>query len=106
VTLVVIALDGSAGPRDLLDGFDRRPQELAWAPDSGAVYFTADDQGRRPVFRADLASGEVTRLTGADERGAYDSLCPSPDGRFRYALRSAVDEPPTPGADRPIGGRR
>jgi dipeptidyl aminopeptidase/acylaminoacyl peptidase len=78
---------------DLLAGFDRRPQEIAWAPDSGAVYFTADDRGRRPVFRADLASGGVTRLTG---EGAYDSLCPAPDGRFLYALRSAVDEPPTP----------
>jgi dipeptidyl aminopeptidase/acylaminoacyl peptidase len=93
VTLVVVPLDGDAPPRDLLDGFDRRPQEIAWAPDSAAVYFTADDQGRRPVFRAGLATGEITRLT-AD--GAYDNLCPSPDGRFLYALRSAVDEPPTP----------
>ena len=93
VTLVVAPLDGEAAPRDLLDGFDRRPQEIAWAPDSGAVYFTADDRGRRPVYRGDLESGEVTRLTG---EGAYESLCPAPDGRFLYALRSAVDEPPTP----------
>jgi dipeptidyl aminopeptidase/acylaminoacyl peptidase len=93
VTLVVIPLDGGAPPRDLLGGFDRRPQEIAWAPDSGAVYFTADDRGRRPVFRADLETGEVTRLTG---EGAYESLCPAPDARFLYALRSAVDEPPTP----------
>jgi dipeptidyl aminopeptidase/acylaminoacyl peptidase len=93
VTLVVAPLDGEAAPRDLLDGFDRRPEEIAWAPDSGAVYFTADDQGRRPVFHAELATGEITRLTG---EGAYDNLCPAPDGRFLYALRSAVDEPPTP----------
>jgi len=95
VTLVVTALDGATtGPRtDLLTGFDRRPLELAWAPDSQAVYFTADDQGRRPVFRADLATGEITRLTA---EGAYDNLCPAPDGRYLYALRSAVDEPPTP----------
>jgi dipeptidyl aminopeptidase/acylaminoacyl peptidase len=93
VTLVVVPLDGGAAPCDLLDGFDRRPQETAWAPDSGAVYFTADDRGRRPVFRADLATGEVTRLTA---EGAYESLCPAPDGRFLYALRSAVDEPPAP----------
>jgi dipeptidyl aminopeptidase/acylaminoacyl peptidase len=93
VTLAVIPLDGGAPPRDLLDGFDRHPQEIAWAPDSGSVYFTADDRGRRPVFRAGLETGKVTRLTG---EGAYESLCPAPDGRFLFALRSAVDEPPTP----------
>jgi dipeptidyl aminopeptidase/acylaminoacyl peptidase len=93
VTLVVVPLDGAAAPRDLLAGFDRQPQEIAWAPDSGSVYFTADDHGRRPVFRVELDSGEVTRLTG---EGAYESLCPAPDGRFLYALRSAVDQPPAP----------
>ncbi len=97
VTLVIAALDDT-GPdgtgRDLLDGFDRRPLEVAWAPDSGSVYFTADDQGRRPVFRVGLATGEVTRLTA--DHGAYDNLCPAPDGRFLYALRASVDEPPTP----------
>jgi dipeptidyl aminopeptidase/acylaminoacyl peptidase len=79
---------------DLLAGLDRRPVEAAWAPDSGSVYFTADDQGRRPVFRADLATGEIIRLTADD--GAYSHLCPAPDGRFLYALRAAVNEPPTP----------
>jgi dipeptidyl aminopeptidase/acylaminoacyl peptidase len=100
VTLVVTELDdtgsdptGALGA-DLLDGMDRRPLEAAWGPDSGSLYFTADDQGRRPVFRADLATGEITRLTGDD--GAYDNLCPAPDDHFLYALRSAVDEPPTP----------
>jgi dipeptidyl aminopeptidase/acylaminoacyl peptidase len=94
VTLVVTPVAGSAGPRDLIPGLDRRPTEVAWAPDSGSVYFTADDQGRRPVFRADLASGQVDRLTA--DHGAYEQLCPAPDGRFLYALRAAVDEAPTP----------
>ena len=95
ITLVVTALDGGTRgvSTDLLTGIDRRPLELAWAPDSQAVYFTADDQGRRPVFRAGLATGGITRLTSD---GAYDNLCPAPDGRYVYALRSAVDEPPTP----------
>jgi dipeptidyl aminopeptidase/acylaminoacyl peptidase len=94
VTLVVAAVDGSDKPRDLLAGLDRYPAELAWAPDSGSVYFTADDQGRRPVLRADLDTGEITRVTTDD--GAYGSLCPAPDGRTLYALRTAIDEPPTP----------
>ncbi len=94
VTLVVAALDGASEPRDLLDGFDRRPVAAAWAPDSCAVYFTADDHGRCPVFRADLAAGQIARLTADD--GAYDSLCPAPHGRYLYAIRAAVNEPPTP----------
>ena len=100
VTLVVAALDGLAGGRasdghrDLLAGLDRRPVEAAWAPDSASVYFTADDHGRRPVFRVDLATAQITRLTMDD--AAYGSLCPAPGGRWIYALRAAVDGPPAP----------
>jgi hypothetical protein len=43
-------------------------------------------------LRANL-DGTVTRLTG---EGAFSDLCPSPDGRFLYALRSAICEPPQP----------
>jgi dipeptidyl aminopeptidase/acylaminoacyl peptidase len=97
VTLVVAPLDGSAGPADLLAGLDRWPAEAAWAADSGSVFFTADDRGRRPVFRAEVgAAGHrpatVTRLTTDD--GAYTSLCPAPDRRYVYALRAAVGSPP------------
>jgi dipeptidyl aminopeptidase/acylaminoacyl peptidase len=92
VTLVVTKLDSSGSPEDLLPGFDRWPHSAAWAPDSGSVFFTADDGGRCPVFRVDLATGVVTRLT--EDHGAYSSLCPAPGGRFLYALRSAVDSPP------------
>ena len=97
ITLVLVPLDGSAVPADLLAGLDRWPAEAAWAANSGSVFFTADDRGRRPVFRADLgAAGQgpatVTRLTTDD--GAYTSLCPAPDGRSVYALRAAVGSPP------------
>jgi len=92
-TLVSVPMAGGE-PTDLLAGLDRRPNEAAWAPDSQAVYFTADDHGRCPVFRTGLAGSPVTRITTDD--GAYSHLNPSPDGRFLYALRSAVDSPPTP----------
>ena len=80
--------------RDLLPGFDRQPTGMAWAPDSGSVFFTADDQGRRPVFRVGVTGGDPVRVTTDD--GAYDNLCVSPDGSRLYALRSAIDEPPAP----------
>jgi dipeptidyl aminopeptidase/acylaminoacyl peptidase len=106
VTLALVPLPGPVGqdgagpvgqgasPRDLLPDLDRRPLEAAWSPDSASVYFTADDHGRGPVYRVDTGSGTVTRLTSDD--GAYSHLCPAPDGRHLYALRSALDQPPTP----------
>ncbi len=97
-TLVMLDVDGSGtsgeSGRDLLPGLDRWPQDAAWAPDSRALYFAADEGGRRPVFRVDLDTAEVTRVTSDD--GAYTDLSPGPDGRYLYALRATVDTPPTP----------
>jgi len=95
VTLVMLDVDGPGeSVRDLLPGYDRWPQEPVWSHDSRGLYFAADDGGRRPVFHVDLETAEVTRVTSDD--GAYTDLNPGPDGRYLYALRSAVDSPPTP----------
>ncbi|MCM3844855.1 prolyl oligopeptidase family serine peptidase [Pseudonocardia sp. DR1-2] len=59
---------------------------------------TADSDGRGPLFRVDLGAtpedDTVTRLTG--DHGTYSDPCPSPDGRWVYALRHAYDAPPAP----------
>jgi dipeptidyl aminopeptidase/acylaminoacyl peptidase len=98
LTLVLLGVNGAGAAgeagRDLLPGLDRWPTDPAWSPDSRTVYFAADDGGRRPVFRVDPPTGQVTRVTGDD--AAYTDLNPAPDGRYLYALRSAVDSPPTP----------
>ncbi len=74
--------------------WDRWPGALRWSPDGQALVVTADDQGRSPVFRIGLPDGDVTRLTADD--AAYTDLQVSPDSRWVYALRAAVDAPPTP----------
>jgi dipeptidyl aminopeptidase/acylaminoacyl peptidase len=118
--LVVVPVGGGE-PVEVAPGWDRWVSQLDWVPDGSAVVVTADDQGRAPLFRIELGSGEVTRLTGDD--GAYTDPVVSPDGRHVYALRSSYDSPPTPvrvdaavpgqepvrlpapGADPPLPGR-
>ncbi|PRX45173.1 dipeptidyl aminopeptidase/acylaminoacyl peptidase [Prauserella shujinwangii] len=100
VCLGVAPLTGGA-PRAVAAGGDRWPREPRWSPDGGAVVVAADDHGRAPLWRVDLATGDAARLTG--DHGAYTDPCVSPDGRWVYALRSAVDGPPAP-VRVPLGG--
>ncbi|MFC5828997.1 alpha/beta fold hydrolase [Nonomuraea insulae] len=72
---------------------DLFPMDVEWAPDSSAVYLAADFRGRRPIFRVPL-DGEAARLTQDD--ASHLGLNASPDGRFVYALRSAVNLAPAP----------
>src|SRR4029077_15405455 len=95
VTLVAAPLaEGGGDHRDLLAGFDRRPNSAVFSADSGTVYFTADDNGRCPIFAVDIAGGPGRQITTDD--GAYESLCPAPFGTAIYALRSPIAEPPAP----------
>ncbi|RZU51649.1 dipeptidyl aminopeptidase/acylaminoacyl peptidase [Krasilnikovia cinnamomea] len=85
----------AGGPvRALTDAWDRWPNTARWTPDGTALVVTADDNGRAPLWRVDAATGDVTRLTQDD--GAYTDPQVSPDGRWTYALRSAIDSPPRP----------
>ena len=75
-------------------GWDRWPNDATWAPDGSAIFVTADDGGRTPIFRIDLATGALTRLTG--DHGVYASVLVSPDGSHVYAIRDAMDAAPAP----------
>ncbi|MFD9890328.1 prolyl oligopeptidase family serine peptidase [Amycolatopsis sp. NPDC059027] len=80
--------------RPLAQDWDRWPRSPRWTPDGEAVVVTADDHGRAPLWRVDVETGAVSRLTG--DHGAYTDFRISPDGYWVYALRSAVDSPPAP----------
>jgi dipeptidyl aminopeptidase/acylaminoacyl peptidase len=92
--LVIVPLDGSAEPRDVAPAWDRWVGERRWAPDGSALIVTADDLGRSPVFRIELATGDVVQLSG--DHAAYTDIRVSPDGAQVYALRSAIDAAPAP----------
>ena len=69
--------------RALTENWDRSVDSIAWAPNSSALYVTAPDTMDKPVFRVDLASGAVRRLTGAGHAGA---VAPAPRGTLIYTL--------------------
>jgi dipeptidyl aminopeptidase/acylaminoacyl peptidase len=79
--------------RELLADPDSWPGQPQFSADGSAVFFTADEQGHRPIFRIALDTGAVTRVT-AD--GHYTNVCVHPDGATLFALRDAVDSPPRP----------
>lgn len=90
-TLMVVDL-ANGDTAELTPGFDRWPDTPQFDAHGDAVYFLADDDGHRPIFR--VAPGEApVRLTAT---GAYSDVCVAADGSALYALRSAIDSPPAP----------
>jgi dipeptidyl aminopeptidase/acylaminoacyl peptidase len=90
--LVLVDLDDGA-VQELGPDLDLWPANPRWLPDGSAVVFEADQGGHAPLFRVDVASGEVTRLTA---EGAYTDVCVAPDGSALYALRATIATPPRP----------
>jgi len=98
--LAIVPLAGGE-PRVVAAGWDRWPGGQVWLPDSSGLLVVADDEGRSPVFRIDLAglggNGDedvVTRVTSDD--AAFSDLQVSPDGTAVYALRSSYLAPAHP----------
>jgi dipeptidyl aminopeptidase/acylaminoacyl peptidase len=89
--LAVVPVSGGAA-RSVAKAWDRWPHSAQWTPDGKALVVVADDRGNAPLWRVDLTTGAVDRLT---ETGCYASPRIAPDGTI-YALRSAVDHPPAP----------
>jgi dipeptidyl aminopeptidase/acylaminoacyl peptidase len=71
--------------RALTQGWDRSVNSIAWAADGRSLLVTASDTLDTPVFRVDVATGRVTRLTQA---GTAGNVVPLPGGAFLYTLNS------------------
>jgi dipeptidyl aminopeptidase/acylaminoacyl peptidase len=65
----------------------------AFSVDGTAVFVTAEDHGHANVFRIDIATGAVVRVT---RTGHHTAVSVASDGVTLYALRDHVDSPPTP----------
>jgi dipeptidyl aminopeptidase/acylaminoacyl peptidase len=62
-------------PRSVTAKFDSWVEEFAWAPDGHAIFFTADERGRVPVWYVNLKSGAIyLALGGFATEGAHAAL--------------------------------
>lgn len=91
--LQIHVVDGSTEPLEV-DLGDLTPGEYAWSPDGSILWVTGDLHSAGAVLGVDPAGGHVTTRLADD--ASYSLLRPSPDGTTVYALRSAIDHPPTP----------
>lgn len=59
----LMALDLASGERrEIAPRWDRSPSSLQPSADGSALYVAAQDTGEYPLFRVDVATGEVTKL--------------------------------------------
>ncbi|QYM79162.1 S9 family peptidase [Horticoccus luteus] len=77
--------------RSLTPDFDRPVSEWAWAPDSAGLYFTAPDDGRRPVWAVRLDGESPQRVVA---NGTNSALNITPDGHALVWLAQTLTQPP------------
>jgi dipeptidyl aminopeptidase/acylaminoacyl peptidase len=75
---------------ELTPRLDRWVMEFVWGPRSKKIYFTAGDEGQKPLFSLDIKKRTVTKLV---EHSNNSSPRVSPDGRTLVFARSSFDYP-------------
>src|SRR5690606_16224577 len=74
----LMALDLASGERrEIAPGCDRSPSSLQPSADGTALYVAAQDTGEYPLFKVDVATGEVTRLVDGGSVSAYEVAGPT-----------------------------
>jgi dipeptidyl aminopeptidase/acylaminoacyl peptidase len=78
--------------KNLMEDFDRWVGTFTWAPDSKAIYFTAEDKGESPIYRVFLGSpnvvARIVSLPGYDDNPSVTS-----DGRSLLFTRMSQKAP-------------
>jgi dipeptidyl aminopeptidase/acylaminoacyl peptidase len=73
--------------RAVTANWDRSVGSIAWAKDGKSILVTAEDVMEAPVFRVDVASGKVTKLTGDGHAG---NVLPLAGGGALYTSNSVM----------------
>ncbi len=75
---------------NLTEDLDLSVDEIVWAPDSKSLYFTAEEQGRRSLFRIQLKETEIEKILGGHH---ISSLSLTPDGKKMVFLKQSLHSP-------------
>lgn len=75
---------------NLTEAIDYSVQDFLWAPDSGSLFFNAEDKGRMTVFKTILSEKKTAKILEGHYIG---SLSLTPDGKDLVFLKQALHRP-------------
>ena len=73
--------------RAVTANWDRSVGSIAWSHDGKSIIVDAGDVMENPLFRVDVATGRVTKLTG---NGTAHAAAPLPNGSVLFAMNSVM----------------
>ena len=74
----------------LTEAFDYTTDNLSWSSDSKSIYFLADNHGYSPVYRVDIQTKNISKLTDDKAVRGYQA---SNDGKTLFLTFTSVDKP-------------
>ena len=80
---------GTGSKTDATASFDQNANSLAWTDDSKSIYFISDYQATDEIYRYDLASGNIMKIT----TGIHDYSMVLPAGSRLIAVRKSMSKP-------------
>lgn len=74
----------------LTESFDYTTDNLSWSSDSKSIYFLADNRGYTPVYKVDVETKNVTKITDDKAVRGYQA---NKEEKVLYLTTSTVDKP-------------
>ena len=79
--------------RNVTADFDRSVESMAWALDSKAVLFTAEDHGEAPIYMLPVTAGPAEQPSEVVKQVHASDLAFAPDGKRLFFSRTAISAP-------------
>jgi len=87
----LVLLERATGMRrSVTSTFDSSVEAFTWGPDSQALYFEAEEQGGKPLWRATVEGGAVQRVVAG---GVNGDVRVTPDGQQLVFARATLVRP-------------